>query len=76
LETAAKWGVRGYQIQVWDGKTNQWRTVLTEERGRAVKVRVHRFAEPIRTERIRLLVTRVAPPDGIARLLQLEAWGP
>jgi len=76
LETAAKWGVRGYQIQVWDGKSSQWRTVLTEERGQAVKVRVHRLPEPVRTERIRLVVTRVAAADGLARLLQLEAWGP
>jgi hypothetical protein len=41
-----------------------------------VKVRVHRIAPPVRTRAIRMVVEEVAPADGVARLLQLEAWGP
>ena len=43
--------------------------------GRAVKVRVHRLDKAVRTDKLRLTVSRVAPPDACARLLQFEAWG-
>jgi hypothetical protein len=75
-DTATKWGIQNYEIQAWDGKANQWKTVLTETRNRPAKVRVHALPQPIRTEKVRLLVTRVAPFDGRPRLLQFEAWGP
>jgi len=75
-ETAGKWGVQDYEIQVWDSARGQWTTVAKENTGRAVKTRVHELSEPVETEKIRLVVQQVAPLDGQARLLQLEAWGP
>ncbi|MHB8972296.1 MAG: discoidin domain-containing protein [Pirellulaceae bacterium] len=75
-ETAGKWGVQDYEIQVWDAPQGQWKTVVQEARGRAVKSRVHHLSESVQTEKIRLVFHRVAPLDGQARLLQFEAWGP
>ena len=76
MQTAGQWGIFDYEIQVWDTKASQWKTVVTEARRRAVKVRVHALAAPVRTERFRIVVKRVAPLDEQARLFQLEAWGP
>lgn len=75
-ETAGKWGIQDYELQIWDVDLNAWKTVVTEHQGRAVKTRVHALPQPFETSKIRLLVQRVAPLDGPARLLQLEAWGP
>ena len=50
--------------------------MVTENSSRAVKTRVHELAAPFETNKIRLVVQRVAPLDSQARLLQLEAWGP
>lgn len=75
-ETATKWGIRDYELQVWDAPTGKWNTVVREQQGRAVKVRVHNLGQPVRTPKVRLVATRVAPSDGRPRLLQLEAWGP
>ena len=76
LDTAAKWGVTDYSIEVWDGRRKSWKPLVQEARGRVAKVRVHTLAPPVQTERIRVVVERVAPLDGQARLLQVEAWGP
>ncbi len=75
-ETAAKWGVKNYTIEIWDTASQQWRQVVDENQGRTMKNRVHRLAQPVTTEKIRVVVTQVAPPDNMARLLQVEAWGP
>jgi hypothetical protein len=75
-ETATKWGIEDYEIQAWDAATGRWTTVASEARGRAVKVRVHCLDKPLRTDKLRLTVSRVAAPDASARLLQFEAWGP
>jgi hypothetical protein len=75
-ENAAKWGVKDYVIEVWDDDRQQWQTVVEENRGRTMKNRVHQLATPVRTERFRVVIHHVAPADGIARLLQVEAWGP
>ena len=75
-DTAGKWGILDYELQAWDTVTRQWQTLVNESKGQAMKVRVHRLATPFTTEKIRLVVHRVAPLDGRARLLQLEAWGP
>ena len=48
--------------------------MVTETRGRTVKTRVHDLSEPVETDKFRLVVQRVAPLDGLSRLLQLEAW--
>lgn len=74
-ETATKWGIEDYEVQAWDAAAARWKTVASEARGRAVKVRVHRLDAPVRTNKLRLTVSRVAPPDARARLLQFEAWG-
>jgi hypothetical protein len=74
-ETAGKWGVQGYQVQAWDAPARDWRPIATEARDFPVKVRVHRLAAPVETDKLRIVITRVAPLDGQARLLQLEAWG-
>ncbi len=75
-ETATKWGIQNYEVQAWDAESGQWKTLVQETQNRAVKVRVHTLPQPIRTQKVRLLVTRVAPSDQRARVLQLEVWGP
>jgi hypothetical protein len=75
-EKAPKWGVTDYEIQSWDAAAGAWRKAVEEKRGRAMAIRVHPLAEAIRADRIRIVVTGVAPLDGVARLLQFEAWGP
>jgi hypothetical protein len=75
-EDAAKWGVKDYVIEVWDADSQQWKVVIEENRGRTMKNRVHQLDSPVRTERFHVVIHTVAPPDGIARLMQVEAWGP
>ena len=74
-ETAAKWGVTNYLVQIWDSAAKNWKTVVREAASRTVKTRVHRLAAPVKTTKFRVYVTAVAPTDKIARLLQVEAWG-
>jgi hypothetical protein len=74
--TAQVWGVRDYEIQVRDGRTSTWRTVAKESQGRTVMVRVHELPQAAEVKEFRIVVQKVAPPDGRARLLQVEAWGP
>ena len=71
--TSQVWGIRDYELQVWD--EGRWRTVTVEDKGRLAKTRVHELRETVRTDRIRLVVDDVAPVDGAARMLELEAWG-
>jgi len=75
-ETAAKWGVRNYDVQARQPHRHTWRTLVHEAGGRAVKVRVHHLPRPVCADRIRIVVRDVAPLDGAARLLEFEAWGP
>jgi F5/8 type C domain len=74
-ETAGKWGLQDYSIEVWDKKKQRWHTVATQTSEFPGKVRVHQLPKAVRTDRCRIVVTAVAPLDGQARLLQLEAWG-
>jgi hypothetical protein len=74
-ETAGKWGVRNYTIEVWDKGKQKWKPLLSAASDFPRKVRVHQLPRPVSTERFRLVVTEVAPLDGQARLLQVEAWG-
>ena len=74
-ETAGKWGVQNYAIEVWDQRKQAWKAVVRQASEFSSKVRVHQLPEPIRTDRFRIVVTEVAPLDGQARLLQVEAWG-
>ena len=74
-ETAGKWGVQNYRIEAWDKRKGKWQPLVSEVREVPGKVRVHQLAKPVRTERFRVVVTKVVPQDGQARLLQVEAWG-
>jgi hypothetical protein len=74
-ETAGKWGVRNYTIEAWDKRRQKWKPLLAEASDFPRKVRVHKLSKPVRTDRFRVLFTEVAPLDGQARLLQVEAWG-
>ncbi len=74
-ETAGKWGVRNYTIEAWDKRKQKWKPLLAEACDFPGKVRVHQLPQPVRTDRFRIVVTEVAPLDGQARLLQVEAWG-
>ncbi len=74
-EKADKWGVRDYDIQVWNKKTKSWDTVVEEDQGRAMKTRVHVPDKPVTVKNFRVLVRRGATADNIARLLEVEAWG-
>ncbi len=75
-EKADKWGLRDYDIQVWNKKTKSWDTVAEEDQGRAMKMRVHVLDKPVTVKNFRVLVRRGATIDNIARLLDVEAWGP
>jgi hypothetical protein len=74
-ETAGKWGVRNYTIEVWDERRQKWQSLVAEISEFPAKVRVHQLAKPVRTDRFGIVATEVAPLDGQARLLQVEAWG-
>ena len=74
-ETAGKWGVQDYQIEAWDKRKQKWHPVATQAAEFPGKVCVHQLPKPVRTNRFRIVVTAVAPLDGQARLLQVEAWG-
>ena len=74
-ETAGKWGVQNYTIEVWDKRKQKWKPLLAQTAEFPAKVRVHQLPKPVRTNRCRIVVTKVAPLDGHARLLQVEAWG-
>ena len=75
-ETAGKWGVQDYEIQVWDASHGQWTDRGQRRRGPRREDPCARSCKPVDTDKIRLVIHRVAPLDGQARLLQLEAWGP
>jgi hypothetical protein len=69
------WGVKRYDIEVWDDAANAWKTVVSEP-GRQMKMaRVHKLETPARLSKFRVVVRDVAPNDKRARLLQVEAWG-
>jgi len=75
-ESASRWGVMDYAIEVWDDTAERWQPVVLENTGRIMMTRVHALPAPVKTKRFRVVVSRVAPADGVARLLQAEAWGP
>jgi hypothetical protein len=62
-------------IEAWDKRKQKWQPVATQAAEFPGKVRVHQLPKPICTDRFRIVVTAVAPLDGQARLLQVEAWG-
>ncbi len=74
-EKADKWGVRDYDIQMWNKKAKSWDTVAEEDQGRAMKTRVHMLDKPVTVKNFRLLVRCGATADNVARLLEVEAWG-
>ncbi len=74
-ETAGKWGVQSYTIEAWDKRKQRWQPLVAAAADFPAKVRVHQLPEPARTDRFRIMVTKVAPLDDQARLLQVEAWG-
>ena len=69
------WGVKNYDIEIWDAESNSWKTVVCENKDRIMLNRVHVLERPAPTSKFRVVVRAVAPADGIARLLQVEAWG-
>jgi hypothetical protein len=75
VETAGKWGVQNYRIEAWDQRKQRWETVARQVSEFPRKVRVHQLPMPVTTGKIRVVITKVAPLDGQARLLQVEAWG-
>jgi hypothetical protein len=75
-ESARKHGVSNYRIEAWDESSKQWKTVVQEDKDRVLVTRVHVLPHPITTRKFRVVVTRLVPAaGGIARLLQVEAWG-
>jgi hypothetical protein len=74
-DTASKWGVTNYRIEAWDAAAGSWKTAITEIASRTVKTRVHTLKKPLKTTKFRVVALNVAPQDGRARLLQVEAWG-
>ncbi|MCX6927651.1 MAG: discoidin domain-containing protein [Verrucomicrobia bacterium] len=74
-ETAGKWGVQNYTIGGWDKRKQRWKPLVVSAAEFPAKVRVHNLPKPARTDRFRVVVSAVAPLDGQARLLQIEAWG-
>jgi hypothetical protein len=74
-ETAGKWGVQDYAIEIWDGGKQRWKPVVQQASEFPGKVRVHELPKAVTTDKFRIVVSEVAPLDGQARLLQVEAWG-
>jgi hypothetical protein len=74
-ETAGKWGVQNYTLEVWDKRKQAWKPLVAEATDFPGKVRVLQLSKPVRTDRFRIVIGKVAPLDGQARLLQVEAWG-
>jgi len=75
-DTAAVWGVKNYAIDAWDAVAQKWQTIVEENKDRTMKNRVHRLEKTVRLEKFRVVVSKTASADNIARLLQVEAWGP
>lgn len=73
--TAGKYGILNYRIQIWNNVAQAWQTVVTENRNLAMMNRVHSLDAPVNATKCRLIVDNVSGGDGIARVLQLEAWG-
>lgn len=73
--TAGKYGILNYRIQTWNEAELAWQTVVTENRNLAMMTRVHSLAAPLNATKCRIIVDDLSGGDGIARLLQLEAWG-
>jgi len=46
-ETAGKWGVQNYAIEVWDQRKQAWKAVARQASESPGKVRVHQLPEPI-----------------------------
>ena len=69
------WGVKNYNIEIWDSESSSWKPVVSEKKDRLLVNRVHVLEKPVRATKFRVTVRAVAPPDGISRLLQVEAWG-
>lgn len=69
------WGILNYNIEIWDQASNSWKPLVVENKNRLMINRVHVLEKPIETQKFRLLIKDIAPFDGIARLLQVEAWG-
>ncbi|MCC7475386.1 MAG: discoidin domain-containing protein [Pirellulales bacterium] len=75
-ESGRKQGVSNYIIEAWDDDSQQWKPVVREDTNRVLMTRVHALPKPLTTSKFRVVVTRVVPgAAGIARLLQVEAWG-
>jgi hypothetical protein len=75
-ETARQHGVVDYTIEAWNEASRQWEAVVRENKGRVLVTRVHTLPKPLTIGKFRVVVTRVVPAaGGIARLLQVEAWG-
>ncbi len=73
--SVATWGVKNYDIEIWDTEANSWTTTVCENKDRIMLNRVHILQRPVLTSKFRVVVRAVAPADGVARLLQVEAWG-
>jgi len=74
--SARRWGVQDYTVEAWDETATQWKAVVHENQRRILFARVHLLPQPVTTKKFRVVVTRVAPlAGGVARLLQVEAWG-
>lgn len=74
--TARQHGVVDYTIEAWNEAAGRWEAVVRENKGRVLVTRVHPLPKPRTIGKFRVVVTRVAPAaGGIARLLQVEAWG-
>ncbi|MBM3890425.1 MAG: hypothetical protein FJ388_15035 [Verrucomicrobia bacterium] len=70
-----RWAVKDYDIEVRNESANSWTTVVSERGGRTTMTRMHALEKPVRTSKFRVVIKSVAPADGVARLLELEAWG-
>ena len=66
-------GVRNYDIEIWDPVSNSWKSVVSENKDRIMINRVHILEKPASISKFRVMIRDSV--DGIARLLQVEAWG-
>ncbi len=66
-------GIRDWDVEAWDGKA--WQTVDRVEGSTRVS-RVSRFKQPVKTDRIRIVVRATNDAEGTVGIMEVEAFGP
>jgi hypothetical protein len=70
-------GAEDFEVKYWTGST--WERVpnglITGNSAAFVKITFLPISKTIKTSKIRVYVSKSAGDDGVARIVELEAWG-